>query len=131
MAITTTLADVKLIILLSAKVDDTVWQALLDDATAWMIKLDIEADCGTATADLVTKYLAAHFMTIRDPRRIERDVDGAKEKFSDDFGLGLDASRYGQQAKRMDCSGKLARADKDVDADDEIKPVHIFKAMGR
>lgn len=127
MAITTTLDDVKCIIALSAKVDDTCWQAMLDDAIAWMEKLDIETDCGTVTADLVTKYLAAHFMTIRDPRRIGRDIDDAKEKFADTFGLGLDSSHYGQQAKRMDCSGKLDRAD------NPVRPAasHIFSVSGR
>ncbi len=130
MAITTTLAEVKLIIVLDENIADPNWQAMLDDATAWITALDIETDCGTATANAVTKYVAAHFMTMQDPRQVEQKIDDASEKFSDTYDLGLDSSHYGQMAKRLDCSGKLNKADV-LAKSDKVKPTHIFSVSGR
>ena len=132
MPISVTLAAVKCIIELDSTVDDTCWQAMLDDAQTFVEGLDesIETECSEAAANAVTKYLAAHFMTIRDPRQIEEETLDARDRFANNTGMGFDSSQYGQLAKRLDCTGQLDAIDKETNSDG-VSPVHIFGAMGR
>ena len=132
MAVTITLDDVKKIITLDTKIPDTDWQAFVDDATLFIDNIPaIANDCGADTADAVAKYLAAHFMTLRDPRQTEQGTLDASEKFQSKVDLGLDSSHYGQTAKRLDCTGTLARRDSSANSADESKPKHIFQVDGR
>ena len=58
--------------------------------------------------------MAAHFACVRDPREneIEIGTQEARVKFEGKFGMGLDRTRYGQDAKAMDPTGILANLDK-------------------
>lgn len=55
------------------------------------------------------RLLAAHFMCLRDPRETELEIgtQEARVKFEGKYGLGLDFTRYGQQAKVLDPTGTL------------------------
>ena len=113
-----------------ADVDSAVWDALVADANCLVDSIpEIEADCGIDKANAVAKYLAAHFITIRDPRQKAQSTLEASDTFESDTDLGLDSSRYGQTAKLMDCTGILSK--KDTSAQDGAKPTHIFKVCGR
>lgn len=130
MAISVTLADVKCIIPLDTNVDDTCWQAMLDDACLIVTELGIDTECGDERADFVAKYLAAHFMTIRDPRQIEEETLDSRQKFASTVDLGLESSHWGQMAKRFDCTNQLNDLDADAEGD-KVKPKHIFGVSGR
>ena len=60
------------------------------------------------------RLLAAHFLCLRDPRETEVEIgtQEARVKFEGKFGLGLDFTRYGQQAKVLDPTGILAEMNK-------------------
>jgi len=62
----------------------------------------------------IERLLAAHFLCLRDPREneIELGTQEARVKFEGKFGLGLDFTRYGQQAKALDPTGILAEMTK-------------------
>lgn len=72
--------------------------------------------------ELIERWLAAHFYTIRDNRIDTEKVDTASEKLRYKVDLGLDQTQYGQKAKLLDVNGALARWDskskqKTADAD--------------
>lgn len=67
------------------------------------------------SSDLLTeieRWLAAHFLAIRDPRPKTEKTDGAATTYYGRDGLNLDATPYGQQAKVLDMNGVLASAGK-------------------
>jgi hypothetical protein len=58
----------------------------------------------------ITKLLSAHFVTLREGSPKSESVGGEWSiTYRGSDGLGLDASLYGQNAKMIDCSGKLAK----------------------
>lgn len=60
----------------------------------------------------IEMYLAAHFITLWDPRTSKESADGVSFTYEGKTGEGLDSSRYGQMAKTLDPSGVLATIDK-------------------
>lgn len=85
----------------------------LDTATAMV---DRVATCATrkswtlsaAELELIERWLAAHFYCQGDPSYVSRSTAGASGNFTGQFGMGLDGTRYGQQAQAIDTSGCLA-----------------------
>ena len=73
------------------------------------------ADTGAllSTDDLVEveRWLAAHFYAIRDPQYTSKSTGGASASFQGQTGMGLDATYWGQMAKRLDVTGYLANLD--------------------
>lgn len=65
-----------------------------------------------ATIDEVQKWLAAHFATANDPRVETHRTSGHTVAFESKIDLGLDSSRFGQMAKRLDPTGCLSQRDK-------------------
>ena len=55
---------------------------------------------GTTTLKEIEKYLAAHLITLRDPRALNESADGISFGYEGQTGMGLDSSRYGQTAKQ-------------------------------
>ena len=53
-------------------------------------------------------WLAAHFLSMRDPRKKQVKVGEAQVTFQGESGQGLAATSYGQQAMLLDTSGTLA-----------------------
>jgi len=62
--------------------------------------------------EILETWLAAHFYTQMDPAYTNKSTDGASAGFMGQSGKGFEASRYGQQALRIDWSGSLEAIDK-------------------
>ena len=61
--------------------------------------------------ELIERWLSAHFYCILDPRSIRDQVSSLQTQYENRVDLGLDITRYGQQAKLLDVNGGLARLD--------------------
>jgi len=127
MAIEVTVESVKCI--LNTNLTDAQVLCFIEDATCYVESLpeSIEDACGTKIANVVTKYLAAHLVSFRDRQQIETETLDAEDKYADTFGVGLDSSLYGQQAKRFDSTNQLGNDDAKADG---ITPTLRFKAIG-
>lgn len=74
---------------------------------------DVLGSAGLSVATLteIEKYLAAHFLTLKDPRAESEGYGGDyKIKVQGETGMGLEATFYGQMAISLDTSGLLASA---------------------
>jgi hypothetical protein len=84
----------------------------IDTATAVVTRV---AACATRKSwtlsstelELIERWLAAHFYCQGDPSYSARSTAGASGSFAGVFGMGLDNTRYGQQAQMVDSSGCL------------------------
>lgn len=68
------------------------------------------APAGYTTSRLasIEKWLAAHFYCVLSPRTTMEKVGSIRQQFEDKVDLGLDLTRYGQMAMRLDTAGGLA-----------------------
>ncbi len=73
-----------------------------------------EADYTTAHEELIERWLTAHFYTMIDPRTTMEGVKGITEKYEGRTDLGLNHSRYGQQAMLLDYAGGLADINREI-----------------
>jgi len=71
-------------------------------------------DIAEAAATDVETWLAAHFITIRDPRVSSEKAGEVSQNFQYKLDLGLGCSMYGQTAMGIDPTGGLARWNKQV-----------------
>lgn len=62
----------------------------------------------TDHAEMIERWLAAHFYAIHDVRVVSESIEGLSETRSNPVKTGLNATTYGQQAIALDTSGKLA-----------------------
>lgn len=60
-----------------------------------------------ATLKEIEKYIAAHILSLRDPRTRSVTVDVLSESYQGQWGLGLNGTSYGQTAILLDTSGTL------------------------
>ena len=63
----------------------------------------------TTTLKEITRWLSAHFISIRDQHPETIKIGEAEMRYRGKVELGLDATMFGQQAKVLDTSGKLAK----------------------
>ncbi len=61
----------------------------------------------------IETYLAAHFLTLFDPRSTKEEADGVRFTYEGKTDMALDASQYGQMAQILDPSGRLKQLSKD------------------
>jgi hypothetical protein len=62
--------------------------------------------------ELIERWLSAHFYAIEDARVAREAIGGSvMTQFEGRTAMGLDHTRYGQQAKLLDSSGALAALD--------------------
>jgi len=116
MAVRTSLALVGTIIELDAEIvpDETAMLAFISPANELVTEV-CTGDNTPSTAyddtrlELIERWLAAHFYTIRDPRGVNEKAGPVGVAFQSAVGLGLDTSHYGQAAMRLDTNGGLAR----------------------
>jgi hypothetical protein len=59
--------------------------------------------------ELIERWLAAHFYTVRDPRAVTEKAGAVSATVQSAVDLGFDTSHYGQSAMRIDTNGGLAR----------------------
>ena len=55
----------------------------------------------------IERWLAAHFVAIRDPRISAEKTEGASATYQGKTAMGLDSTTYGQQARMLDTTGAL------------------------
>lgn len=94
-----------------AIIDTSVVDILPFIAIADALVTDKLTGQGLSTALLkeITRWLAAHYLAIRDPRAVtEKTGDASARYFLGQEGKGLDATPYGQQVKTIDPTGILA-----------------------
>lgn len=113
MAIRTTAVEVKKLV----EVDETVSSDLVPFITSASILVDRvcataksgEADFYTAEElELIERWLAAHFYTIRDNRIASEGVKSLTTTYQFQIGIGLKSSMQGQTALMLDRAGGLA-----------------------
>jgi len=56
----------------------------------------------------IERWLAAHFVAIRDPRTVREKIGEAEDTYQGKFGEGLSGTSYGQQVMLLDYKGVLA-----------------------
>lgn len=61
----------------------------------------------------IERWLSAHFVAVRDRQPVSQSVAGVSADFGLSLGKGLTATIYGQQARILDPTGKLASIDKE------------------
>lgn len=64
--------------------------------------------------ELIERWLAAHFYAIYSPRARVESVSSLRVMYEGETGLGLEHTRYGQQAMLLDTAGGLARLNKQL-----------------
>lgn len=93
-----------------ARIDTSLTEAevtpFLEDAQAFLANLPT-----AITSELVTVYLAAHFVAVRDPRARNRATGRSSVDYEGrfHFGTGLASTQYGQQAIALDLTGQLKK----------------------
>lgn len=60
----------------------------------------------------IETYLAAHFLTLFEPRVKQEAADGTRFVYESDTALGLSSSKFGQMAMVLDPSGTLTQLNK-------------------
>ena len=60
----------------------------------------------------IQRWLSAHFLSMYDQRVSSEKTGDASYTYEGQTGMGLDSTRYGQQAKILDITGTLADAEK-------------------
>lgn len=95
------------------------WAALVDPfiatATALADYVESKDSDSQLTAALLVQiemYLAAHFYEHLDPQPAREKTGDASADFQGEFAMGLDSSKWGQTAKRLDVTGTLASLDR-------------------
>jgi len=59
--------------------------------------------------EIIERYLAAHFYTLRDPRALNEKAGSVAATYQSKVDLNLATSHYGQHAMILDTKGGLAR----------------------
>lgn len=107
MAIKNTIDDVRRII--ETELEDTDIASALATANA----IADEVVSGESYSDMLLKkievYLAAHFIAIKDPQISREKVGDAEVQYDGKTGMGLEATKYGQQVLILDHHGKFAK----------------------
>lgn len=92
-------------------------QAFLDDAALFVADIVTCAatkglTVSTARQDALQKWIAAHLYKMSDKDMTSSSQQGASASYTGQFGMGFDATRYGQMATRLDNTGCLDNIDK-------------------
>lgn len=77
-------------------------------ANALVTEACVPAGYDANRLELIETWLAAHFYSIRDPRTIMEKAGEVFEQYENKVALGLNITRYGQQAMLLDTSHALA-----------------------
>jgi len=98
-----TVSEVKQII--DTDLSDTDIQRYIDDAHS------VISDVFSSDKPIIERWLTAHLMAVsRERQSTEEEVLSARARYAGKTAMGLDATLYGQQAKTLDTSGKLANS---------------------
>jgi len=104
----TTAEEVKQII--DTDLSNSIITAFIEDASALVDELfEDETEIGTSLLARIEKWIAAHFVAIRDPRIKTEKIGDASVTYRGSVGAGkgLEFTPYGQQALLLDPTGRL------------------------
>lgn len=99
-------AEVKKII--STTLTDEEVTPFLSSANVLITDVLTDEGYGDATLKEIEKWLAAHFVAIRDPQVAKEKIGDVDAAYQGKTGLGLNHTSYGQQVMILDHHGKLA-----------------------
>lgn len=108
MAIRTTSAAVAAIIEVDANIP---LDPFIETASALVDRVESEDEDGELSAsvlELIERWLSAHFYAVRDPRATSERAGPVGASYESKVDLGLNITRYGQQALALDSTGILA-----------------------
>lgn len=109
MAARVTVDDVKLILDVDTSITDPMVTVFISAATILVDKVE---DDGGITDEVqlkeIERWLAAHFVAIRDVRSASEKAGPVGQSFQYKVDLNLNQTQYGQQALILDTSGVLA-----------------------
>lgn len=77
-------------------------------ANALLNKIADDTGHDATHLELIERYLAAHFYTLRDPRYTQERAGPVGASYQSKVDLNLATSHYGQTAMVLDTSGELA-----------------------
>lgn len=80
--------------------------SMVDDVVACAIEK--EQPISSTKAELIERWLAAHFYAVSDKPYTSRSTSGASGSFAGQTAMALDFTSYGQTAQQIDTSGCLA-----------------------
>lgn len=104
-------ADVEKLIEVDSSLDV---DAFIDDATTLVDEYLTTSGYSDALLEKIEKYLTAHLITMRQRQLTEEAFGDASRKYAGKFGMGLDASQYGQQVQFLDKKGFLGTVGKSI-----------------
>jgi len=88
----------------------------LTDITVFITTANMLVTAHLGLADLsdealkeIERYVAAHVLSLRDPRTKSTGVDVLSESYQGQWGMGLNGTSYGQMAILLDTSGILGK----------------------
>jgi len=102
--------EVRAIIDVSTEVTDLT--PFITAAGLLVDKVDEKAILTDAQLKEVERWLAAHYVALRDPRRASEKAGSVGESYQYKLGLGLEVTTYGQQAIMLDTTGTLFQINK-------------------
>lgn len=107
--------DAEAVSKINTEVDDSIdLDPFIEIASALVDEVCTDSDYSDARLELIERWLAAHFAAVNDPRTTLEHAGSVRVFFEGKSGLGLDFTRYGQQAKIIDTAGNLAALDKNM-----------------
>ena len=80
----------------------------IDTANSLVEEIASSSGHDDARLELIERYLAAHFYTLRDPRPTSEKAGSVGVNYQSKVDLNLKTSHYGQTALVLDTSGLLA-----------------------
>ena len=99
--------DVKKII--STDLATGIIEEYISDANLFVTNILGGTDLDAATLESIEKWISAHFIAATQERQAkEEGAGGAYIKYGGDFGIGLKATMYGQQAILLDSTETLS-----------------------
>ena len=104
-------AEVKQIIDIDDNIIDADLQVFIEDASDLVTEVCTSSILTAARLKTIERWLSAHFIAISDMRASDEKAGPVSQGFQYKVDIGLDVTMYGQQAKRLDISGALARLD--------------------
>ncbi len=92
-------------------VDEDTWPDLdppIEAATLLVTEVCGSSGYADSTLTVICRWLAAHFYAVMDPQSTYEQAGSVSIKFESAVDLGLNLTRYGQQAMLLDYKGNLA-----------------------
>jgi len=106
----TTAANVQKIISHDSAITDL--DPFIDTANELVTEICGDSGYTDTRLELIERWLAAHFLAIRDPRYESKKIGSAQGKYRSKVDFNLSLTHYGQQAQMLDTAGGLSTLSK-------------------